>query len=286
MTTTTDDLVPVAGEAAPADPDAAGTAIEGAAPDAVCAAAVDVARAAAVEEAGEAVGEHLGAVSDGDRIATHLFACLDRAYRGWRWGVQVVRAARAKDVTVTGVYRLPGPDALLSPEWVPWADRVRPGDLGVGDLLPAAPDDDRLALAIEDVESDVPLIEWGLGRPRVLSFVGRVEAAERWYDGEAGPDVPQARQAPAPCVSCGFYLPLSGALGLGFGACTNEFSPDDGRVVAIDHGCGAHSEGSADVAAMGVAPALVDEFTFEVVDEPPVEGPAEEPPAGDAAPAE
>ena len=27
---------------------------------------------------------------------------------------------------------------------MPWHDRVRPGDLGVGDLLPAAPDDERL----------------------------------------------------------------------------------------------------------------------------------------------
>jgi hypothetical protein len=54
---------------------------------------------------------------------------------------------------------------------------------------------------------------------------------------------------------------------MGFGACGNEFSPDDGRVVAVDHGCGAHSEGSEDVAAMGQAPALVDEFSFEVMDD-------------------
>jgi len=236
-------------------------------PDAVAAAAVDVARAAALEEAGETLGEHLGVVSDGDRLVTHLFECREQAYRGWRWGVQLVRAARAKDVTVNGVYRLPGPESLLAPAWVPWADRVRPGDLGVGDLLPAPPDDDRLALAIEDVDSETPLIEWGLGRPRVLSFVGRVEAAERWYDGDAGPDAPHARHAPAPCLSCGFYVPLAGALGMGFGACANEFSPDDGRVVAVDHGCGAHSEGSEDVAAMGQAPVLFDEFSFEVLDD-------------------
>jgi hypothetical protein len=257
-------------------------------PDAIAAAAVDVARAAAVEEVGDAVGEHVGVVVDGDRIVTHLFACLDRGYRGWTWGVQVVRAARAKDVTVNGVYRLPGADALLAQEWVPWADRVRPGDLGIGDLLPAAPDDDRLALAIEDVDGDVPLIEWGIGRARVLSFVGRVEAAERWYEGDAGPDAPQARAAPAPCLTCGFYVPFAGALGLGFGGCANEFSPDDGRVVAVDHGCGAHSEGSVEVAAMGAAPALVDEYTYEVVDLDPV---AEEPelevePDGDEPPAE
>jgi hypothetical protein len=27
-----------------------------------------------------------------------------------------------------------------------------------------------------------------------------------------------------------------------FGACANEYAPDDGRVVSADHGCGAHSE--------------------------------------------
>jgi hypothetical protein len=242
------------------------------APDAVAAAAVEVARAAALEEAGEAsVGGYAGVVNDGDRVVTHLFECRDEGYRGWHWGVQVVRAARAKDVSVNGVYRLPGPDALLAPPWIPWAERVRPGDLGVGDLLPAAPDDERLALAIEDVDSDVPLVEWGLGRPRVMSFVGRTEAAERWYDGDAGPTAPHARHAPAPCVSCGFFVPLAGVLGLGFGACGNEFSPDDGRVVSVDHGCGAHSEGSVEVAAMGAAPALVDEFTFEVVADEPAE---------------
>lgn len=234
--------------------------------DPVAAAAIDLARAAAVEDAGEAsVGDWIGVVDDGDRVVTHLFECRDRAYRGWHWGVQVVRAARAKDVTVNDVYRLPGPEAMLAPAWVPWSERVRPGDLGIGDLLPAAADDERLELAVEDVESETPLMEWGLGRPRVMSFVGRTEAAERWYDGDPGPQAPQARHAPAPCVSCGFFVPLAGPLGLGFGACGNEFSPDDGRVVSVDHGCGAHSEGSAEVAAMGAAPALVDEYSFEVV---------------------
>lgn len=234
--------------------------------DAVCAAAVELARTVAVEELGEsAVGEHVGAEADAERVVTHLFECRDAGYVGWRWGVQVVRASRAKNVTVNDVYRIPGPDAVVAPEWVPWAERLRPGDLGVGDLLPAAPDDDRLALALEDALSDAPLIEWGLGRPRVLSQVGRTEAAERWYDAEAGPSSPHARQAPAHCVSCGFFVALSGGLGQGFGGCANEFSPDDGRVVAVDHGCGAHSEGSALVAEIGPAPALIDEFTFEVV---------------------
>jgi hypothetical protein len=242
------------------------TVLDASRADAVCAAAVEIARAAAVEDGRGTVGGYVGLEVDGERLVTHLFECTESGYRGWRWGVQVVRGARAKDVTVNGVYRLPGPEALVAPAWVPWAERLRPGDLGVGDLLPAAADDDRLVLAIEDVDSGVPLVEWGLGRPRVLSFEGRIEAAERWYEGDAGPDAPHAKAAPARCGSCGFYVPLAGALGNGFGACANEFSPDDGRVVAVDHGCGAHSEGSPEVAEMGPAPALVDEFSFEVVD--------------------
>lgn len=237
-----------------------------AAPDSVCAAAIDVARAAALDEVGAAsLGDHVGVDVDGERIVTHLFECLDPGYVGWRWGVQVVRASRAKDVTVNDVFRVPGPDSVLAPPWVPWAERLRPGDLGVGDLLPAPPDDERLVLALEDALSDAPLIEWGLGRARVLSAEGRIEAAERWYDGDAGPASPHARQAPAHCATCGFFVPFAGALGQGFGGCANEFSPDDGRVVAVDHGCGAHSEGSALIAEIGPAPALVDEFTFEVV---------------------
>jgi hypothetical protein len=39
---------------------------------------------------------------------------------------------------------------------------------------------------------------------------------------------------------------MSGALRAVFGVCANEWSPSDGAVVSLDHGCGAHSE--ADVA--------------------------------------
>lgn len=246
--------------------------------DPVCEAAVDEARTAAAEEAGAALlGEHLGVEADGERLVTHEFADLDPAYRGWRWGVQVSRAARATKVTVNGVYRVPGPDALLSPAWVPWAERLRPGDVGVGDLLPAAADDDRLALTIEDTDSDFPFVEWGLGRARVLSATGRLDAAERWYDGQAGPETPLAQQAPATCDTCGFFVALAGPLGLGFGGCANEFAPDDGRVVAVDHGCGAHSEGAV-APRRDMAPALIDEYTFEIV----MDDPAPEAGAGPA----
>ena len=38
--------------------------------------------------------------------------------------------------TVDELALLPGPDALVAPPWVPWSERLAPGDLGVGDVLP------------------------------------------------------------------------------------------------------------------------------------------------------
>ncbi|SFC22510.1 DUF3027 domain-containing protein [Streptomyces aidingensis] len=113
--------------------------------DQLCAEAVELAREAAVEAARpQPLGPHLGVVTEGDRLVTHLFDCLDPAYRGWRWSVTVTRASRARHVTVDEVALLPGPDALLAPQWVPWSERLRPGDLSPGDLLPAPGDDLRL----------------------------------------------------------------------------------------------------------------------------------------------
>ena len=218
--------------------------------DARCAEAVELARVAAVEVAGAPVGDHLGVEAEADagagHVATHSFAATDPAYVGWRWAVTVARADGSDDVTVDEVVLLPGEAALLAPGWVPWSERVQPGDLGPGDLLPPTPDDPRLVPAYADVDADELLFdlhrELGLGRPRMLSLDGRADAAERWYEGEAGPDTPVAKAAPGHCGDCGFLVPLAGALGRVFGACANAMAPDDGRVVALTHGCGAHSE--------------------------------------------
>ena len=82
----------------------------------------------------------------------------------------------------------------------------------------------------------------GLGRVRTLSVEGRDLAAQRWYDGDAGPGSPLAQQAPASCTTCGFLLRLAGPLAGMFGVCANGNANDDGRIVSLDHGCGAHSE--------------------------------------------
>ncbi len=223
-------------------------------PDAICLAAVDFAREAAVETAGvTGVGEYLGHQVDGERVLTHFFACPHPAYRGWRWSVTIARASRAKVVTLDEAVLLPAEGALLAQEWVPWAERIRPGDVTPGLLMPTPAEDPRLepgytggeqaadADPAEASQARVVVAELGLGRERVLSGVGRDQAAERWLSSDGGPDNPMARQAPAPCETCGFFLRLQGGMGVLFGACANVYSPSDGAVVSVDHGCGAHS---------------------------------------------
>ena len=239
--------VPVLTDSSPA---AADPAIEaGPAPDAMCAAAVELAREAALEAGGKSVGEHLGveaeALGEGELVVTHSFATADPAYVGWRWAVTVTRVEGSDVVTVDEVVLLPGSGALLAPAWVPWSERVQPGDLAPGDLLPTAPDDPRLVPSYADPEAELAaeaFWELGLGRHRVLSFEGRTDTAERWYDGDRGPATPMARQAPGQCLDCGFRLQLAGGMRALFGVCANALSPDDGKVVSLDHGCGAHSE--------------------------------------------
>jgi hypothetical protein len=220
--------------------------IRGAASDPVLAAAVDLARAAALEAGGDSVGEHLGVRSDGERIATHAFAAALPGYVGWHWAVTVARPPRARTATVDEVVLLPGTEALLAPTWVPWDERVRPGDLSPGDLLPPPTEDDPRLVpgyvdsgdpAVEDVS-----FELGLGRERVMSREGRLAAADRWHSGGRGPRASMARHAPAHCGTCGFYLPLAGSLRAGFGVCGNEITDTDGYVVSVEYGCGAHSQ--------------------------------------------
>lgn len=203
------------------------------APDRLCAEAVDLARAAAEEAAAPGVvGEHVALVSEGDRVVTHYFESKEPGYRGWRWAVTVARASRAKNVTLDETVLLPGSDALLAPEWVPWSERLRPGDMGPGDLLPTEAEDPRLEpgwtgedeplpnSAVSDVSQELAALadaedaelttlpatsrgsiasvadELGTRRARVLSRYGLGLAADRW-DEEFGARTPMAQAAPA-----------------------------------------------------------------------------------------
>ena len=143
-------------------------------------------------------------------------------------------------------YELTNPPVLLD-------ERLDPGYTGVEE----EPD--------EFAQTSPVAYELGLGRPRVLSQYGAELAARRWYAGEGGPRTPMAESAPAQCSTCGFLVSLRGALRHGFGVCANEYSPSDGRVVSLDHGCGAHSEAAVMPALAGTVSPIVDEFGYDDV---------------------
>ena len=98
-------------------------------PDAFLAAAVETARTAieGITAAGT-IGSHLAAKSEGDRLVTHLFESKLPGYVGWQWFAVLTRNSRSKVVTVSELGLLPSEDSILAPEWVPWAERVRPED--------------------------------------------------------------------------------------------------------------------------------------------------------------
>jgi hypothetical protein len=251
---------------------------------------VDLAREAAEEAAAPGVvGRYVEAVAEGDRIVTHFFESAEPGYRGWRWAVTLTRASRAKYVTLAETVLLPGPDALLAPEWVPWSERLRPGDMGPGDLLPTEADDLRLEPGYTGEEAPPPnsavseemteradaedaefvsrtpsrgtvaaiAEELGLRRARVLSRYGLHAAADRWEEAY-GAKTPMAQAAPASCLSCGFLTPIGGSLGQAFGVCANEFSPADGHVVSLEYGCGGHSEAAVMPKPPRPAPPVLD----------------------------
>ncbi|WP_020641666.1 DUF3027 domain-containing protein [Amycolatopsis balhimycina] len=258
--------------------------------------AVEFARAAVLEDAPEEqLGAHVGVSREDAVTASHLFEAQVPGYGGWRWSVTVALAGDDEPVTVSEVMLVPGPDALVAPPWVPWERRVRAGDLGVGDIFPTDENDPRLAPAY--LQSDDPAVEevahdTGLGRVHVLSRFGRTDAATRWHGGEFGPRSDMARSAPDVCGTCGFFVQLAGSLRGMFGVCTNDIAPADGHVVAVEYGCGAHSEVEVELtSSVPVAELVYDDSLLDFTPAPGVvETAAAEPETGvaesDVSPAE
>jgi Protein of unknown function (DUF3027) len=242
--------------------------------------AAELARAAIAEFSGnDTVGGYLGAGYEDPTSATHRFLAHLPGYEGWQWAVVVASYPGSDHATVSEVVLLPGPTALLAPEWVPWDQRIRPGDLGPGDLLAPLQDDLRLVpgyLASGDPQVDETAAEIGLGRRRVMSAWGRTEAAERWHDGDHGPRAQMAQSTKRVCRDCGFFLPLAGSLGVMFGVCGNELSAD-GHVVDFEYGCGAHSDTPAPAGSGSPMYDPYDDGVLDVSEQSVSEQPVEQP---------
>ena len=202
--------------------------------------AIAVAREALAELGDEGIGKHVGVTGVGRNVATHRFAAQVPGYPGWEWQAVVACAEGSDRVTVNEVALVPGGGALQPPEWVPYAERLRPGDLGPGDLLPPEPYDERL-----DEDGN-------------LTTAGLKQAQDRWRTGAFGPNSEMAAEAPLQCKTCAFWVQAGQPLGPYFGACVNEYSAD-GRVVHATYGCGAHSKTKVDSDLLAADAAFDDE---------------------------
>lgn len=253
-----------------------------------------IAHAVAITVADEEgqVGGFVQAVDLEDNVTDFRFESRVRGYEGWQWSVTLYHDVELDHWTVNESSLVPTDKALRPPKWIPWKDRLEPGDLAVTDSIGTDPDDPRMedgfrktldngsdergtesvpvdeaernlemddgtvqnaAMPDDVAESDQPLAseedideaveEFDLSRRHVMTPLGRSQTAKRWYEGPHGPKSLSTKTAEGnPCSTCGFFIPLKGELNLLFGVCANKWSPDDGRVVSIDHGCGEHSE--------------------------------------------
>ena len=209
-----------------------------------------IAKAIALETAEDPdlVGDFIERIDLGDNVYDFRFGSHLRGYDDWQWAVSLYHDVELDSWTVNESSLVPTDGALMAPEWVPWKDRLQPSDLTVTDAMGTPADDSRLEEGFRKTEprsEDVDEIveEYRLSRHRVLSNHGRTEVAQRWYDGPHGPKSLSTKTAKGlTCETCAFFIPLKGDLNMMFGVCANKWSPDDGRVVSLDHGCGEHSE--------------------------------------------
>jgi hypothetical protein len=118
--------------------------------DALAVAAHDVALAALHEITTPAsVGEAAGYGIESDGTISLRFANRLPGYPGWFWTVSIAQVDGAEP-TVLEAELLPGDDALLAPDWVPWADRLADYHAHQAELAAAAAD----AEADDEGESD------------------------------------------------------------------------------------------------------------------------------------
>jgi hypothetical protein len=197
----------------------------------------------------EQIGKHLRSERIDSKIVAHYFESNLTGYSGWEWEVVISRPSLSKEITVYSTALVVGKNAIRAPKWVPWAERIKPSDVQIWDALAYQKNDSNLVhsgMPHTNIDSIEKLALW---RERVISPIGKRETCKRWITSRPGPHSKTKKVAKDICASCGYFVPLSGDLGQGFGACTNAFSPNDANVVAINNGCGSHSETSVPLGA-------------------------------------
>ncbi|WP_382303897.1 DUF3027 domain-containing protein [Herbiconiux sp. UC225_62] len=122
-----DETVNASGEGQDDAAEALGEPAEKPAPvvDEVLLASVDLARAALLEITPAAsIGDVVGSIADEDHVLSLHFESKLAGYPGWHWTVTVSRVDESSEPTVLEIEMLPGENALIAPDWVPWSERL------------------------------------------------------------------------------------------------------------------------------------------------------------------
>lgn len=109
----------------------------------------------------DTIGEPAGSIDEVDGVTTVYFETTMRSYRGWRWTVSIAHV-KGLEPSVLETELTPGDGALLSPDWVPWADRMADyraaqaalGEVESDDELADDDDDDDDDYGIDDLDDE------------------------------------------------------------------------------------------------------------------------------------
>ena len=84
----------------------------------------DLARAALLDITPEStIGDAAGYTVEGEHVLSLRFENKMLGYPGWFWTVTIARV-EGSEPTVLETELMPGENALLAPDWVPWAERL------------------------------------------------------------------------------------------------------------------------------------------------------------------
>ncbi len=109
---------------------------------AATAADVELARAALLEiTTADKIGQPAGSIIETDGVITLYFDTTMRGYVGWKWTVSISHG-EGSSVSVLETELTPAEGALLSPDWVPWSERLADYKEAQAALAAEAQDDD------------------------------------------------------------------------------------------------------------------------------------------------
>jgi len=116
---------------------------------------LELAKAAAADFAKpNALGDFVESVEEEPGVTTFMWQSTHAGYLGWRVAAILAHFGGDEPATVSEVLLVPGGDALVAPDWVPWSERLADYQALQAELEKQAALDAELAAAEGDDSED------------------------------------------------------------------------------------------------------------------------------------